>query len=183
MGFGIDAKSPLRVSSGCTSERVHRPVCDSLEVRGGIGQQKSARHYRFVWRIFVAEPPAHEDPQLRPDRNRRTLCRLRQPGGGANIVPVQAEGGPDILGVIQTIQDITFCQTERRYKNCIPRTVTSASGMPPAAFHRNQHLASSSASFCSAGLASTLSYLRRSEAIQGIEGLFRHQHLEPIERI
>ena len=62
-----------------------------------------------MWRIFVAKPPAHEDPQLRR----------------AKIGPVQAKGGSDILGVIQTIQDMTFCQAEKRYKNCIPCAVTA----------------------------------------------------------
>jgi hypothetical protein len=41
------------------------------------------------------------------------------------IVPVQAKGGNDKLGVIQTIQDTTFCQTQERYKNCVPRTVSA----------------------------------------------------------
>lgn len=45
--------------------------------------------------------------------------------GAQYIVPVQAKGGSDILGVIQTIQDVTFCQTEKRYKNCIPRPVSA----------------------------------------------------------
>ncbi|MGO9211794.1 MAG: hypothetical protein ACLPXM_11745 [Terriglobales bacterium] len=41
------------------------------------------------------------------------------------IVPVQAKGGKDILGAIQTIQDITFCNTEQRFKDCIPRAVSA----------------------------------------------------------
>jgi hypothetical protein len=45
--------------------------------------------------------------------------------GAQYIVPVQAKGGSDILGVIQTIQDVTFCQTEKRYQNCIPRAVSA----------------------------------------------------------
>ncbi|MGN6534536.1 MAG: endonuclease, partial [Mesorhizobium sp.] len=45
--------------------------------------------------------------------------------GAQYIVPVQAKGGSDKLGVIQTIQDVTFCQTQDRYKNCIPRTVSA----------------------------------------------------------
>ncbi|TCK68455.1 endonuclease [Acidipila rosea] len=45
------------------------------------------------------------------------------------IVPVQAKGGKDVLGVIQTIQDTMFCKDEARYANCIPRTV-SAQFMP-----------------------------------------------------
>jgi hypothetical protein len=45
--------------------------------------------------------------------------------GAQYIIPVQAKGGTDILGVIQTIQDVTFCQTEKRYRNCIPRAVSA----------------------------------------------------------
>lgn len=45
--------------------------------------------------------------------------------GAQYIVPVQAKGGTDILGVIQTIQDITFCKTEKRYLDCIPRAVSA----------------------------------------------------------
>lgn len=45
--------------------------------------------------------------------------------GAQYIVPVQAKGGSDRLGVIQTIQDVTFCQTQARYENCIPRTVSA----------------------------------------------------------
>jgi hypothetical protein len=45
--------------------------------------------------------------------------------GAQYIVPVQAKGGSDILGVIQTIQDVTFCQTEKRYAHCIPRAVSA----------------------------------------------------------
>jgi hypothetical protein len=45
--------------------------------------------------------------------------------GAQYIVPVQAKGGTDILGAIQTIQDVTFCQTEKRYKNCVPRAVSA----------------------------------------------------------
>lgn len=45
--------------------------------------------------------------------------------GAQYIIPVQAKGGTDILGVIQTIQDVTFCQTEKRYKDCIPRAVSA----------------------------------------------------------
>lgn len=45
--------------------------------------------------------------------------------GAQYIVPVQAKGGTDVLGVIQTIQDVTFCQTEKRYANCIPRAVSA----------------------------------------------------------
>lgn len=45
--------------------------------------------------------------------------------GAQYIVPVQAKGGSDKLGVIQTIQDVTFCQTQARYKDCVPRTVSA----------------------------------------------------------
>lgn len=45
--------------------------------------------------------------------------------GAQYIVPVQAKGGKDVLGVIQTIQDTVFCQTEARYKHCIARPVSA----------------------------------------------------------
>jgi hypothetical protein len=45
--------------------------------------------------------------------------------GAQYIVPVQAKGGTDILGAIQTIQDITFCQTEKKYRDCIARAVSA----------------------------------------------------------
>lgn len=45
--------------------------------------------------------------------------------GAQFIVPVQAKGGNDKLGVIQTIQDVTFCETQERYKHCVPRTVSA----------------------------------------------------------
>jgi hypothetical protein len=45
--------------------------------------------------------------------------------GAQYIVPVQAKGGADILGAIQTIQDITFCRSEKRYSDCIPRAVSA----------------------------------------------------------
>lgn len=45
--------------------------------------------------------------------------------GAQYIVPVQAKGGTDVLGAIQTIQDVTFCQTERRYRDCIARAVSA----------------------------------------------------------
>jgi hypothetical protein len=41
------------------------------------------------------------------------------------IVPVQAKGGTDVLGAIQTIQDLTFCRTERKYCDCIARAVSA----------------------------------------------------------
>ena len=43
--------------------------------------------------------------------------------GAQYIVPVQAKGGSDVLGAIQTIQDLTFCQTEKKYCDCIARAV------------------------------------------------------------
>lgn len=45
--------------------------------------------------------------------------------GAQYIVPVQAKGGTDILGAIQTIQDLTFCKTERRYAHCSSRAVSA----------------------------------------------------------
>lgn len=41
------------------------------------------------------------------------------------VVPVQAKGKKDKLGVIQTIQDTAFCQWNDKYKDCIPRTVSA----------------------------------------------------------
>jgi hypothetical protein len=41
------------------------------------------------------------------------------------VVPVQAKGGKDTLGVIQTIQDTVFCQTEPRYAHSISRPVSA----------------------------------------------------------
>lgn len=45
--------------------------------------------------------------------------------GAQYIVPVQAKGGSDTLGVIQTIQDTIFCETQDRYKHCIARPVSA----------------------------------------------------------
>lgn len=45
--------------------------------------------------------------------------------GAHYIVPVQAKGGRDKLGVIQTIQDTIFCQSKQRYANCIIRPVSA----------------------------------------------------------
>lgn len=45
--------------------------------------------------------------------------------GRQYIVPVQAKGKNDKLGVIQTIQDTAFCQGNEKYKDCIPRTVSA----------------------------------------------------------
>lgn len=41
------------------------------------------------------------------------------------IVPVQAKGGKDTLGVIQTIQDTIYCQNHARYSQCIARPVSA----------------------------------------------------------
>ncbi len=45
--------------------------------------------------------------------------------GAQYVVPVQAKGGNDRLGVIQTIQDTMFCKTEERYRHCIIRPVSA----------------------------------------------------------
>ena len=45
--------------------------------------------------------------------------------GAHYVVPVQAKGGKDKLGVIQTIQDTVFCQAQERYRDCIPRPVSA----------------------------------------------------------
>jgi hypothetical protein len=45
--------------------------------------------------------------------------------GAQYMVPVQAKGGTDVLGAIQTIQDITFCQTEKKYRDCVARAVSA----------------------------------------------------------
>jgi hypothetical protein len=45
--------------------------------------------------------------------------------GSQHVIPVQAKGGKDKLGVIQTIQDTVFCQTEKRYADCIVRPVSA----------------------------------------------------------
>lgn len=45
--------------------------------------------------------------------------------GAQYIIPVQAKGGTDVLGAIQTIQDVTFCHTEKRYRDCIARAVSA----------------------------------------------------------
>jgi hypothetical protein len=45
--------------------------------------------------------------------------------GAQYIVPVQAKGGTDVLGAIQTIQDLIFCQTEKKYCDCIARAVSA----------------------------------------------------------
>lgn len=45
--------------------------------------------------------------------------------GAQYIVPVQAKGGKDVLGAIQTIQDLTFCKAEERYADCIARAVSA----------------------------------------------------------
>ncbi|HEV2199066.1 MAG TPA: hypothetical protein VGR73_04545 [Bryobacteraceae bacterium] len=45
--------------------------------------------------------------------------------GAQYIVPVQAKGGTDVLGAIQTIQDLTFCRAEQKYSDCIARAVSA----------------------------------------------------------
>lgn len=45
--------------------------------------------------------------------------------GAQYVIPVQAKGGKDTLGVIQTIQDTVFCQTEVRYAHSISRPVSA----------------------------------------------------------
>jgi hypothetical protein len=45
--------------------------------------------------------------------------------GAQYVVPVQAKGGKDTLGVIQTIQDTVFCQSEVRYAHSIARPVSA----------------------------------------------------------
>lgn len=45
--------------------------------------------------------------------------------GAQYVVPVQAKGGNDVLGVIQTIQDTAFCEAEPRYEHSIARPVSA----------------------------------------------------------
>jgi hypothetical protein len=45
--------------------------------------------------------------------------------GAQYVVPVQAKGGKDVIGVIQTIQDTAFCQAQPRYSASIPRPVSA----------------------------------------------------------
>jgi hypothetical protein len=45
--------------------------------------------------------------------------------GAQYVVPVQAKGGKDTLGVIQTIQDTIFCQQQEKYAHSIPRPVSA----------------------------------------------------------
>lgn len=45
--------------------------------------------------------------------------------GAQYIVPVQAKGGTDVLGAIQTIQDLMFCRTEQKYRDCVARAVSA----------------------------------------------------------
>jgi len=45
--------------------------------------------------------------------------------GAQYVVPVQAKGGKDILGVIQTIQDTVFCEADPRYAMSVPRPVSA----------------------------------------------------------
>lgn len=45
--------------------------------------------------------------------------------GTQYIIPVQAKGGKDVLGVIQTIQDTAFCNSQPKYTRCMPRPVSA----------------------------------------------------------
>jgi hypothetical protein len=45
--------------------------------------------------------------------------------GAQYVIPVQAKGGTDNLGVIQTIQDTAFCQHHPRYGQSIARPVSA----------------------------------------------------------
>lgn len=45
--------------------------------------------------------------------------------GAQYIIPVQAKGGKDILGVIQTIQDVIFCKSQEKYSHCITRPISA----------------------------------------------------------
>src|ERR1039457_5184201 len=45
--------------------------------------------------------------------------------GAQYIIPVQAKGGKDRLGVIQTIQDTIYCRNQKIYKNAIVRPVSA----------------------------------------------------------
>jgi hypothetical protein len=45
--------------------------------------------------------------------------------GAQYIVTVQAKGGSDLLGVIQTIQDTVFCNSQPKYTRCIARPVSA----------------------------------------------------------
>jgi hypothetical protein len=45
--------------------------------------------------------------------------------GAQHIIPIQAKGGDDKLGVIQTIQDFVYCRTTPRYENCIARPISA----------------------------------------------------------
>lgn len=45
--------------------------------------------------------------------------------GAQYVIPVQAKGKSDKLGIIQTIQDTAFCKASPKYSDCIPRTVSA----------------------------------------------------------
>lgn len=45
--------------------------------------------------------------------------------GAQYVVPVQAKGKKDVLGVIQTIQDKIYCQSQEKYAQCIVRPVSA----------------------------------------------------------
>lgn len=45
--------------------------------------------------------------------------------GAHHVIPVQAKGGDDKLGVIQTIQDFAYCNSVERYRDCVVRPVSA----------------------------------------------------------
>lgn len=45
--------------------------------------------------------------------------------GSQHVVPVQAKGDKDLLGVIQTIQDTVYCQSLPKFSGCNVRTVSA----------------------------------------------------------
>jgi len=46
-------------------------------------------------------------------------------GGAHHVIPVQAKGKSDKLGVIQTIQDHMYCSGNPRYAGCVVRNVSA----------------------------------------------------------
>lgn len=45
--------------------------------------------------------------------------------GAQYIIPVQAKGGSDQIGAIQTIQDHIYCSSDKKYEGCLVRTVSA----------------------------------------------------------
>lgn len=45
--------------------------------------------------------------------------------GAQFVAPVQAKGGNDKLGVIQTIQDVVYCNSKEIYRECVVRPVSA----------------------------------------------------------